>query len=88
MCSRSDVEHELIAEHAAIKRVLGEMVWVGVEDIDFSAKLCELSTLLDGHCGYQEDLLFEVVAETLPAEQLEALGSALQSFDSRALLAA
>ena len=84
----SDVEHELVAEHAAIKRVLAEMVWIGVEDPDFGGKLIELSSLLDGHCGYQEDLLFEVVAETLPSDRLATLGDELQSYDSLILLAA
>lgn len=84
----ADVEDELLAEHAAIKGVLAEMIWLGVDDKDFGAKLAELSILLDGHCGYQEDSLFEVVAETLADEQLASLGYELQSFDSQILIAA
>lgn len=83
-----DVERELLAEHAAIKGVLAEMIWLGVDDTDFGTKLAELSILLDGHCRYQEDSLFEVVAETVPADRLASLGESLQSFDSQYLIAA
>ena len=76
-----DIRRELIDEHVAIKRVLAELVWIGVADREFGAKLHELASLLDGHCGYQEDQLFEAVAESLPNERLASLGAQLQSFD-------
>lgn len=74
-----EVYSELIAEHVAIKRVLSEMVWLGVSDPDFGAKLRELSLLMHGHCGWQEEELFEAVAETMPREQLATLSEQLQS---------
>ncbi len=83
-----EVERELLAEHVAIKGVLAEMIWLGVEDAEFGTKLAELSSLLEGHCGYQEDSLFEIVAETVPADRLALLGESLQSFDSQYLIAA
>jgi len=82
------VRRELLDEHIAIKRVLGELVWIGVADGEFGAKLHELASLLDGHCGYQEDQLFEVVAETLPSDRLASLGAQLQSFDDELARAA
>lgn len=77
----ADIRREILDEHLAIKRVLAEMVWLGVEDRDFGGKLRELSYLLDGHCGYQEEQLFEAVAEALPADQLANLCVQFQSFD-------
>jgi len=84
----AEVERELLTEHLAIKRVLGEMVWLGVSDSDFGGRLRELSVLLDGHCGYQEDQLFEVVAETLPSDDLVMLAAVLQSFEGTLSIAA
>lgn len=83
-----DVQRELLTEHAAIKRVLAEMLWLGVEDCDFGGKLHELAYLLDGHAGYQEDELFEHVAESLPSDELVSLGVRLHSFDTEILIAA
>lgn len=78
---RDDVQRELLAEHVAIKGVLAELIWLGVDDPAFGAKLHELAYLVDGHCGYQEDELFEHVAEAVPGEELAALGTRLRSFD-------
>ena len=81
-CAMSaEIRRELLEEHLAIKRVLAELVWLGVEDRDFGAKMRELAYLLDGHCGYQEEQLFEAVAEALPSEQLTSLCAELKSFD-------
>lgn len=77
----ADIRRELLEEHLAIKRILAEMVWLGVEDRDFGGKLRELDFLLDGHCGYQEEQLFEAVAEIVPSDQLANLCAQLQSFD-------
>jgi hypothetical protein len=82
------IRRELIDEHVAIKRVLAELVWIGVADREFGGKLHELASLLDGHCGYQEDQLFEVVAESLPNDRLASLGAQLQSFDAELAQAA
>src|ERR1041385_3094305 len=63
---------ELEAEHAAIKRVVAELLWFGVSDPDFVARLEQLGALLDGHIGYQEDALFERAEQTmLPARRAE-----------------
>lgn len=78
-----DVLHEVLQEHGAIKRVLAEMVWVGVEDPTFGAKLAELSFLLGGHSAWQEEELFLHAAESLSPDILSTLGNQLQSFDTQ-----
>lgn len=75
-----EVQRELLAEHVAIKHVLSDLIWLGVEDGLFGTRLHELASLLEGHCGYQEDQLFEVVAETLSEHALATLGTELHSF--------
>ncbi len=83
-----EVQVEMVAEHVAIKHVLADLVWLGVEDGLFGTKLHELADLLEGHCGYQEDLLFETVAETLTEQELAALGTDLRNFGIEVRLAA
>lgn len=58
-----NVVDELEAEQAAIRRVLAQLVWFGVEDPDFAMRLAELRRLLDDHISYQEDALFQAVAK-------------------------
>jgi hypothetical protein len=72
-----EIMGEVMLEHVSIKRVLAELVWLGVDDETFSPLLDDLATLLDGHAGWQEEQLFQVVAESLPAETLAALGGQL-----------
>jgi hypothetical protein len=82
-----EVRAELIAEHVAIKRLLGQLVWMGVEDEDFGELFSQLGELLLGHTAYQEDHLFTAFAETMPADRLAALCSVLQQFDTFAVAA-
>jgi hypothetical protein len=77
-----EIMGEVMLEHVAIKRVLAELVWVGVEDETFSPLLDDLATLLDGHAGWQEEQLFQVVAESVPAETLAALGGQLAQHET------
>lgn len=72
-----EVLGEVLDEHGAIKRVLAELIWVGIEDPTFREKLVELGQLLCGHCGWQEEHLFETVAETMSPESLASLGGQL-----------
>ena len=82
-----EVAAELFAEHVAIKRLLGQLVWLGVEDEDFGDLFAQLGELLLGHTAYQEDHLFTSVAETMPADRLAALCNDLQQFDTIAVAA-
>jgi hypothetical protein len=72
-----EVMGEVLLEHVSIKRVLAELVWLGVEDASFPSLLADLAGLLDGHAGWQEEQLFQTVAEQVPAETLAALGGQL-----------
>jgi hypothetical protein len=82
-----EVRNELIAEHSAIKRVLGDLVWLGTRDAEFRAKLADLGQLLIGHATWQEDELFTRAAETLSRDALAALCDRCYSFDSIAIAA-
>ena len=82
-----DVHAELLAEHLAIKRLLAQLVWCGVEDEDFDTLFAQLGELLLGHAAYQEDHLFTTVAEAMPADRLAALCDQLQHFDNIAVAA-
>lgn len=68
-----EIVDELEAEHAAIRRVLAQLVWFGVEDADFAIRLDELRGLLDDHISHQEDELFRAVAKMY--ERADALAS-------------
>jgi hypothetical protein len=73
----AEVMGEVLLEHVSIKRVLAELVWLGVDDAAFGDLLIDLATLLAGHAGWQEEQLFPTVAEAMPAETLAALGGQL-----------
>lgn len=70
-----DVHTELLAEHAEIKRVLADLLWLDGEDARLHRKLSALRSLVDVHATWQERELFENVAEVRTAEELAALGT-------------
>ena len=72
---RAEVLEELRAEHAEIKRTLAQLVWFGVSDPEFDARLARLGALLDGHVGYQEHELFPLAAATAGEDALAAIGA-------------
>ncbi|HEY5944308.1 MAG TPA: hemerythrin domain-containing protein [Kofleriaceae bacterium] len=82
-----EVMNELAAEHAAIKHVIGDLVWLGTRDADFRPKLARLGELLDGHSAWQEDELFTAAAETMTSAELAALCDQFYNFDSIAIAA-
>lgn len=83
----SSVMDELAAEHAAIKRLLGDMVWLESRDAEFRAKLNDLGVLLVGHSSWQEDELFTRAAETMSRAELAALCDRIYSVDPIAIAA-
>lgn len=76
------VHAELLAEHASIKQVLGELVWLGTRDVEFRSKLERLGDLLAGHAAWQEDELFTTAAESMSCDELAALCDRFYSFDA------
>jgi hypothetical protein len=78
---------ELLAEHAAIRHVLGEMQWHSIKDQTFRTRLDALGVLLFGHTAWQEDELFTKAAETMSCDELASLCVAFHNFDSIAIAA-
>lgn len=73
-----EVMQEMLAEHVAIKQVLAELVWIGVDDDAFRPCVGKLGELLMGHTGWQEEQLFQSVAATMTADALVRLGDQLR----------
>jgi Hemerythrin HHE cation binding domain len=73
-----DVHGELLAEHREIKRVLANLLWLDADDGRFAATLATLERLLGGHIAWQDDQLFERVAEGVSAGALAKLGVMVQ----------
>lgn len=84
----ADIMTELMAEHVAIKRVLAKLVWLGVEDEDFSMLFSQLGELLLGHVSWQEEQLFTTAAEALSTDRLADLGDQVQAFETSVAAAA
>lgn len=78
----SEVMSELRAEHASIKEVLAELVWLGLDAPEFRPTLARLGELLVGHTAWQEDELFTVAAELMSQDELAALCARFYSFDT------
>lgn len=75
------VRAELVAEHAAIKRVLADLLWLDADDDRFAATLTKLSALLADHGCWQDDGLFVQLAETVPPGELAALATQVHALD-------
>lgn len=70
---------ELIAEHAEIKRVLADVLWLDA-GVQRDRKLSALKALVDCHATWQERELFENVAEARTEEELAALGTEITNW--------
>jgi hemerythrin HHE cation binding domain-containing protein len=73
---------ELLAEHAAMKQVIGELQWLSAKDPQFRVTLDRLGTLLFGHSSWQEDELFTKAAESMSCDELAGLCVQFYNFDS------
>lgn len=69
-----EVRRELMSEHVEIKRVLADLVWLDLDDSRFGGKLTLLQMLLEWHELWQEEELFETLAESMSPAELEDLG--------------
>lgn len=74
-----DVMTEIRAEQVAMKRLLSELVWIDVDDVEFPELFAALGELMIGHAAWQEDQLFTSLAESLSRAQLESLRDQLGS---------
>jgi hypothetical protein len=77
-----EVHQELLAEHAEIKRVLADLLWLDGENARLERKLSALKALLDCHSTWQEQDLFETVAEQRSAAELAELGTEITDWVS------
>ena len=59
----AEVREELRAEHAEIKRILADMLWLESEDARFARKLTALQSLIAWHSTWQQDELFVTTAD-------------------------
>lgn len=71
---------EAAEEHLAIKRVLADMLGLGIDDEQFEPKLSVMKEEIEHHAREEEeDELFPKVQKLLNAEELEALGGEMLS---------
>lgn len=82
-----DVFDELLHEHVAIKCLAGELVRCGNGDPALGQMSAQLTALFQGHRAWQEEQLFEVVAETMSDEALAILCRRLQAAERVAVAA-
>ncbi|HEY4181296.1 MAG TPA: hemerythrin domain-containing protein [Kofleriaceae bacterium] len=84
-----EVHTELLAEHAEIKRLLADLVWLEHDDARLERKLLALRGLVDNHATWQERQLFVDVAETHSDDELSAIGEEIRGWiDGLAISAA
>ena len=76
----ADVREELRAEHAEIKRILADMLWLESEDTRFARKLTALQHLMAWHTTWQQEELFVTVAESMSSDQLGDLGAQMNAW--------
>jgi hypothetical protein len=74
-----EVHMELLAEHAEIKRVLADILWLDA-GTQQDRKLSALKALFDCHATWQERELFENVAEQRTSEELADLGTEITNW--------
>lgn len=72
---RRDVHDELLVEHAEIKRVLADLLWLDSDDPEAERRLGMLVELMSGHAMWQDEELFPAVAEAQATDVLAALGA-------------
>lgn len=78
----AEVRAEILAEHAEIKRLLADLIWLEREDQRFAQKLVGLQALLQIHETWQETELFVRLAR-LPAPRLSDLATEVSSWFDR-----
>jgi len=71
---------EAVEEHLAIKRVLADMLELGIDHDQFTPKLSVIKGEIEHHAREEEEgKLFPKVQKLLDTEELEALGSEMLS---------
>lgn len=74
----SDLLHEAVEEHLAIKRVLADLVTMKLDAAEFKAKLAVLKDEFSHHAHEVEEAeLFPVLRKTMDPDELAGLGNEL-----------
>ena len=72
-----DILFEALEEHLGIKRVLGELLDLEMEDSKFEARIKLLQEEVEDHVVEEEGALFPKVRSMLDEGELESLGQAM-----------
>jgi hypothetical protein len=78
-----DVLRELVAEHGEIKRILADLLWSELDDLEVRNEVCSLHDLFEVHRAWQESYLFETVAEARDHDELTSLGGEMHEWVKR-----
>ncbi|MBA2544395.1 MAG: hemerythrin domain-containing protein [Deltaproteobacteria bacterium] len=73
------VRVELLAEHQEIKRVLANLLWLDLDDQRVAPTLASLEALFEGHSVWQDEELFESLAQTMSPTALAELGDTVNA---------
>ncbi len=73
------VRAELLAEHQEIKRVLADLLWLDNDDPQVAPTLSSLETLFEGHSIWQDEELFESLAETMSPTAIAELNLSVKA---------
>jgi len=74
----SDLLHEAVEEHLAIKRVLADMVTMDLDAGEFKAKLSVLKEEVSHHAHREEEAkLFPILRKSMDPDELAGLGNEL-----------
>jgi hypothetical protein len=74
----SELLHESVEEHLAIKRVLADLLTMDLDDEDFDAKISVLKEQVSHHAHEEEEgKLFPILRQSMDADELAGLGNEL-----------
>lgn len=74
------VRAELLAEHQEIKRGLADLLWLDHDDGRVAPTLTHLDALFEGHSIWQDEELFESLAESMSPTALAELGTTVDLY--------
>lgn len=78
-----DMLREAVEEHLSVKRIITDMLAVGVDDETFEAKVKVLKEQIEHHVEEEEEELFPKVQKVLAKEDLASLGADMKAlFDA------
>lgn len=72
----SDLLHESVEEHLAVKRLLADMIAMDIDDEEFDAKLSVLEEQVSHHAHEEEEgKLFPLLRAAMSRDELAAIGN-------------